>query len=82
MSKVENFFIFIIRVITFMCQSIACSIGMALCTMGFVSFFKNIDDRTLFISIICLSIFYICIEIPVRLKNGYKEKKEPTPERY
>lgn len=82
MSKVENFFIFIIRVITFMCQSIACSIGMALCTMGFVSFFKDIDDRTLFISIICLSIFYICIEIPVRLKNGYKEKKDPTPERY
>lgn len=82
MNKVENFFIFIIRIITFMCQSVACSIGMALCTMGFVSFFKNIDDRTMFISIICLSVFYICIEIPVRLKNGYKEKKEPTPERY
>lgn len=82
MIKVENFLIFIIRVITFMCQSIACSIGMALCTMGLVSFFKDIDDRTMFISIICLSIFYICIEIPVRLKNGYKEDKEPTPERY
>lgn len=82
MKNIEKMVIFIIRFITFMCQSIACSIGMALCTMGFVSFFKDIDDRTMFISIICLSIFYICIEIPVRLKNGYKEEKEPTPERY
>jgi len=82
MYYIEKIIINVIRVITFMCQSVACSIGMALCTMGFVSFFKNIDDRTMFISIICLSVFYICIEIPVRLKNGYKEKKEPTPERY